>query len=336
VAALPAGTNAIGKLAANSGVDIGDVDVATVPAPLSTTGGGTEATALRVTLANDSTGVVSVDDNGGTLTVDGTVAVTNAGITTIASAVAGTEMQVDIVAALPAGTNAIGKLAANSGVDIGDVDVASVVPGVAATSLGKAEDAAHTTGDVGVMALAVRQDTMAALAGTTGDYIPVTTDANGQARVVVGCPDIVVTVTPTCDTSAYAAGDLIFDSTEVPAAVRVVGGQAVLQSLTIIDISDQGVAFTLLVANAETDFGALNSAPNPDDTEVATVIGWIPVVAADYVDLGASKVACVRNIGLLLQAGAATTSVWVACVNGTGTPTFAVAGLVLQLGLLRS
>ena len=87
-AALPAGANAIGKLAANSGVDIGDVDIlsiaagdnnignvdiVTVPAPLSTTGGGTEATALRVTIANDSTGVVSVDDNGSSLTVDGTV-----------------------------------------------------------------------------------------------------------------------------------------------------------------------------------------------------------------------------------------------------------------------
>lgn len=55
--------------------NIGDVDVLTVPAPLSTTGGGTEATALRVTIANDSTGVVSIDDNGGSLTVDGTVGV---------------------------------------------------------------------------------------------------------------------------------------------------------------------------------------------------------------------------------------------------------------------
>lgn len=33
-------------------------------------GGGVEATALRVTIASDSTGVVSVDDNGGALTVD--------------------------------------------------------------------------------------------------------------------------------------------------------------------------------------------------------------------------------------------------------------------------
>ena len=57
--------------------NIGDVDVLTVPAPLSTTGGGTEATALRVTLASDSTGVVSIDDNGAALTVDngGTFAV---------------------------------------------------------------------------------------------------------------------------------------------------------------------------------------------------------------------------------------------------------------------
>lgn len=51
-------------------MDIGDVDVTSVPAPLSTTGGGTEATALRVTVASDSTGVLSIDDNGASLTVD--------------------------------------------------------------------------------------------------------------------------------------------------------------------------------------------------------------------------------------------------------------------------
>lgn len=79
--ALPAGTN-----------NIGDVDVLSVPAPLSTAGGGTEATALRVTIANDSTGVVSIDDNGASITIDGTV-----------------------TANLAAGTN-----------NIGDVDVLSV------------------------------------------------------------------------------------------------------------------------------------------------------------------------------------------------------------------
>lgn len=42
---------------------------------LAVVGGGTEATAQRVTIASDSTGVLSVDDNGGSLTVDGSVSV---------------------------------------------------------------------------------------------------------------------------------------------------------------------------------------------------------------------------------------------------------------------
>jgi len=42
----------------------------TARVPVLVVGGGTEAAALRVTIASDSTGVLSVDDNGGSLTVD--------------------------------------------------------------------------------------------------------------------------------------------------------------------------------------------------------------------------------------------------------------------------
>jgi len=53
-------------------------------------GGGVEAGALRVTIASDSTGVVSIDDNGGSLTVDGTVtANAGTGSFTVAQATAG-------------------------------------------------------------------------------------------------------------------------------------------------------------------------------------------------------------------------------------------------------
>lgn len=128
VASLPAGSNAIGKLAANSGVDIGDVDVTSVPAPLNITGGGVESSALRVTLANDSTGVVTVDDGGNSLTVDGAVAVSSGSVAVtntvtetnsnaiktavelIDNAISGSEMQVDVVAAIPAGDNNIGNV----------------------------------------------------------------------------------------------------------------------------------------------------------------------------------------------------------------------------------
>ncbi len=64
-----------------------------------------------------------------------------------------------------------------------EVDVTSVVPGTGATDLGKAEDGAHTSGDVGVMSLGVRKDTPAAL-GADGDYVPYETDADGRVHVM--------------------------------------------------------------------------------------------------------------------------------------------------------
>lgn len=102
---------------------------------------------------------------------------------TIDNAISGSEMQVDVVGALPAGTNAIGKLAANSGVDIGDVDVTSIIPGTGATNQGKAEDGAHTTGDTGVFALGVRQDTPnTATTNTDADYSQISTSSTGAVR----------------------------------------------------------------------------------------------------------------------------------------------------------
>lgn len=67
------------------------------------------------------------------------------------------------------------------GVNDGDVSTAngfpiqvlSIVPGTAATNLGKAEDAAHASTDVGVMSLGVRTDAPANRSGTDGDYEPV-------------------------------------------------------------------------------------------------------------------------------------------------------------------
>jgi hypothetical protein len=92
-------------------------------------GAGTEAAAVRVTLATDSTGVVTVDDGGGALTVDGTVSLSGnlpdtatgdlaaikTAVEVLDNCISGTEAQVDVVAALPAGTNLLGKV--SSGVD---------------------------------------------------------------------------------------------------------------------------------------------------------------------------------------------------------------------------
>ena len=130
---LNAGTNAIGKLAANSGVDIGDVDILSIAAgdnnignvdivtvPADPFGANADAAATA-----GGTGSIQAKLRNLTSTND---AIKTA-VETIDNAISGSEMQVDVVGALPAGTNAIGKLAANSGVDIGDVDVTSIAAG---------------------------------------------------------------------------------------------------------------------------------------------------------------------------------------------------------------
>ena len=76
-------------------------------------------------------------------------------VETIDNAISGSEMQVDVVGALPAGTNAIGKLAANSGVDIGDVDVTSIAAGD------------NNIGNVDIVTLPAKKLTYAASAALT-------------------------------------------------------------------------------------------------------------------------------------------------------------------------
>ena len=77
--------------------------------------------------ANAGTGTFIVGDAGAIINLDASGDV-QADVLTIA---AGDNNigNVDIASALPAGTNAIGKLAANSGIDIGDVDVTSMAHG---------------------------------------------------------------------------------------------------------------------------------------------------------------------------------------------------------------
>lgn len=62
-------------------------------------------------------------------------------------------------------------------------DVKAVVPGTAATNLGKAEDAAHSSGDTGVFVLSVRDDAPASTAGAEADYAALLTDSTGRLHV---------------------------------------------------------------------------------------------------------------------------------------------------------
>lgn len=164
-------------------------------ATLIAAGGGVEANALRVTIASDSTGVVSVDDNGASLTVDGTVAATQSGTWTVTGTGgsfpvtdSGGSLTVDnggtfAVQASIAAAQTLATVTTVGTVTSVTAIGTSVTPGTSAAHLGKAEDAAHVSGDTGVYALAVRADTPAVSSGTTGDYSSLNVNAQGALWV---------------------------------------------------------------------------------------------------------------------------------------------------------
>lgn len=136
--------------------------------------------------------------------------------------------------ALPAGTNTIGKLSANSGVDIGDVDVTSIIPGTGATNLGKAEDAAHTTGDTLVGIATKRTDTAASSAGTDGDYATINTDATGRVWTNTEMPDAATLADDTSNPTVpgVASFNMCYDGTNWDRCTKATAGQGAVDTAT--------------------------------------------------------------------------------------------------------
>lgn len=136
-----------------------------------------------VTINNASgASAVNIQDGGNTITVDGTVAVTNAGITTIAGAISGTEMQVDIVSAPTLTVNA--HAVTNAGTFVVQEN------GAALTALQLIDDTVATT------ASAIPTKGLA-ITGTDGTNARVIkTDTSGELQVdVLTMPTVTVTAT---------------------------------------------------------------------------------------------------------------------------------------------
>lgn len=152
-------------------------------------------------------------------------------------------------------------------------------------------------------------------------------------------PGDVISYTPTLDTSAYADGDLLFDFASVADFVRVNGGRAIIQSVTVVDKADQKIAMDLFTSPVTIDAGTFNSAPTISDSDAATVQNirapgkTYSIEVADYKDLGGVSVATVTGIGLMIEADAASRAIFLAGVI-RGAPTYGASDLVFRFGVV--
>jgi len=142
----------------------------------------------------------------------------------------------------------------------------------------------------------------------------------------------VVTVTCSLPIGALSDGDVMFDTQEIAAAVQLSGGVSILQSVTVLDKDDQGIAFDLVFLDAATSIGTEDSAVSITDADAEDILGVVSIVAGDYVDFIASQVATKTGIGLELQSSAST-SLYVAGIT-RGTPTYTASGVLIKFAFL--
>lgn len=328
---LPAGTNIIGALVANQSVNVAQINGV---AP--TMGNGGSGTGVqRVTLASDSTGQVALAAGAATIgSLAANQSVNNAQINGVAPSMgngaSGTGVQRVTLA-----NDSTGILAAVTNVaTIGT----SVTPGTAAANLGKAEDAGHTTGDVGVMALGVRRsdaNSLTAVATSDDDYIPLTTDTRGVLQVVPRPRAVntrVASAGLTIVTTAYSIGDQLGTMYSFTGAAVATGGTGIIQSITVVDEGDVCTDLRLWFFRSNVTLATNNAAFAISDADMRDCLGFLNV--PPLLDMGANRIASIDNIGKGYDTGAGTT-LYVAAETRTANAVFtAVTDLSLRMHLL--
>ena len=188
-----------------------------------------------------------------------------------------------------------------------------------------------------------------ASAPTSGERIPYHKNDHGAAGSSspatvlnpspVGQVIQLIQVTPTLDTSAYASGDLICDVATITSAALGSGGLCELVSVTIVDQDDNTAsAYTIYVTNLSTTWGTFNAAPSLSDAGGLGIQAVIPIASGDWLDLGGFKVAQPRiaqNIGCICKTSGSA-NLYVAIVNGSGTPTFTASGIKITFGFRQT
>ena len=176
---------------------------------------------------------------------------------------------------LRASTAAIGKLAANSGVDIGDVDV------------------------VTLMGLGAGQ-------AVSASSIPVTIASNQTyPNIKRGAVSSHVTLTVT--NGAYSIGDVVGGLITFTGVVSANGKSAKVNSIKLAGVTAIGYELMLISADISTP-KTDNQALAMTAGDLAIILGGVKIIAANY--LTYPLLATIPNVGLQVEAGAGTTNIY--------------------------
>jgi hypothetical protein len=149
---------------------------------------------------------------------------------------------------------------------------------------------------------------------------------NSGGAAVVGGLTKIVTLDPTVDTSAYAAGDLVCEKLTITGAASFSGGTGIIQSVIVGDQAAQEAELDLIFFDSDptgTTFTE-NAAFDIADADLDRICAIVTVIGADYKSFADNSCAFLGNIGQAFTA-VGTANLFLAVVT-RGTPTYAAAG----------
>ena len=148
-----------------------------------------------------------------------------------------------------------------------------------------------------------------------------------------------VKFTPTGQAAAaYSSGDSVGVCSAVPNLVDVSGGACKLESLAVIDKSNQKLGVDVYFFDSAP--GTIVAANAAFDIPVASgpkFLGKVVVAAGKYETVGASNLAVAQLLAadlnpIILKAAAGTKTIYCTVVS-RGTPTYGAAAVSIQIGV---
>lgn len=140
-------------------------------------------------------------------------------------------------------------------------------------------------------------------------------------------------ITPSCSTDAHADGDVVAAPEELVNFAQHKGGAARIDTIVVVDESDTAADLDLVFLSADGSIGAESATFTMTDAVALTVIGYINIAAADYVADGVNnRVACVRDVNLVMNAAEGQTSIWMGIVADAALTLAATDDLTIKLG----
>ena len=151
--------------------------------------------------------------------------------------------------------------------------------------------------------------------------------------------DVSISLDPS-NTGAYADGDLLFLVTEIPNAVAVKGGAALLHSACCIitgsaDGSDTGNMDIVITSDSTALAIADNVALNTETSLSAVMDGIAGTFSiTNFIDMGVVSVGSAQNIGMVCKAASGSTSLYAFGI-AQSTNDYEEGSAVLRLGLIK-